>query len=93
MVKSRIKTEYNQFLRYTVEYIRSKFFLFLRFRKSFSSHLVDTATVANHSKLWLYVVCFNSQVMKRISYFDDLNLSGDFKISLNFTICLLCNEN
>ena len=61
--------------------------------KPFSSHLVDTATVANHSKLWLYVVCFNSQFMKRIAYFGNLNLGWDFKISLNFTICLLCNKN
>ena len=33
------------------------------------------ATVANHYKLWLIVVCLNSQVMKRIAYFGDLNLS------------------
>ena len=51
------------------------------------------ATVANHSKLWLYVACFDSQVMKRIAYFGDLNLSWDFKIILNFTVSLLCNEN
>ena len=30
---------------------------------------------------------FNRQVMKRIVYFNDFNLSWDNKISLNFTIC------
>ena len=52
-----------------------------------SSHLVDMTTVAKPKKLWLYLVCFNSQIIKRIAYFDDLHLSWEYKVCLNFAIC------
>ena len=44
--------------------------------KPFSSHLVNRATVTESSKLWLYLVCFNSQNMKQIAYFSDSRQRG-----------------
>ena len=55
--------------------------------RPFSNHVVDMATVVEPSKVGLYLVCFNSQVMKQIVYFCDFNVTWEYKISLNFTIC------
>ena len=45
---------------------------------------MNMITIGKPNKLWLYLISFNSQVMKRIAYFVDLNLSWEYKISLNF---------
>ena len=47
------------------------------------------ATVAMPNKLGIFKICINNQIIKRIAYFDDSNLTWDYKISLNFTICKL----
>ena len=38
------------------------------------------AAVVKPGKLWLYLVCFNIQVMKLIAYFGDLSLSWEYRI-------------
>ena len=57
------------------------------YNRPFSSHLVDMATVAKPSKLWLCVVYFNSQVLKRIACFGDLNLRWEYKINFLHLLC------
>ena len=59
----------------------------ITYNKPFFQPPSGHTAIAKSSKLWLYLVCFNSQVMKQIAYFDDLNLRWEYKISLNFTIC------
>ena len=59
----------------------------------FFSNLANMATVAKPNKLWFYLICFNNQIMYRITYFGKLNLSWEYKISLIFTIFFLSYEN